>query len=62
MRQKKTDEEIIVILQTEWNRFDGRSTRLLRFLRDEIMVACEQSRFRDLWRKIALARTLPKEK
>jgi len=48
-RQKKTDAEILVLLRKNWHRFDGASTRLLRFLRDEALVACEQSRFRSLW-------------
>jgi hypothetical protein len=49
VRAKKSDEEILALLQKNWNRFDGASTRLLRFLRDDALVACEQSRFRSLW-------------
>jgi hypothetical protein len=52
-RERKTDKEIISLIDTEWKRFNGSSTHLLRFLRDEALVACEQSRFRDLWRKVA---------
>jgi hypothetical protein len=52
-RERKTDKEIISLINTEWKRFNGSSTHLLRFLRDEALVACEQSRFRDLWRKVA---------
>lgn len=48
-REKKTDAEIMTLLRKNWHRFDGSSTRLLRYLRDEAMVACEQGRFRDLW-------------
>lgn len=47
-RQRKTDEEIIALLTQNWNRFNGSATALLRFLRDEALVACEQSRFRSL--------------
>jgi hypothetical protein len=47
-RQRKTDAEIIALLQQNWNRFNGSATALLRFLRDEALVACEQSRFRSL--------------
>lgn len=49
MREKKTDAEIMTLLRKNWHRFDGSSTRLLRYLRDEAMVACEQGRFRSLW-------------
>lgn len=52
VRAKKSDEEIAVLLRQNWNKYDGASGRLLRFLRDEALVACEQSRFRDLWRQI----------
>jgi len=51
-REKKTDREIIVLLRDNWHRFGGASNRLLRFLRDDALVACEQSRFRNLWRAV----------
>lgn len=47
-RQRKTDAEIVALLQQNWNRFNGSATALLRFLRDDALVACEQSRFRSL--------------
>jgi hypothetical protein len=47
-RQRKTDEEIMALLRKNWARFNGSATPLLRFLRDEALVACEQSRFRSL--------------
>ncbi|MGF6923880.1 hypothetical protein OKW28_008077 [Paraburkholderia sp. 40] len=49
VRERKTDSEILALLRKNWDRFDGTSARLLRFLRDEALVACEQSRFRNLW-------------
>jgi hypothetical protein len=49
VRVRKTDSEILALLRKNWRRFDGASSRLLRYLRDEAMVACEQSRFRALW-------------
>ncbi|WP_434718142.1 hypothetical protein P5W98_00720 [Paraburkholderia sp. A1BS-2L] len=49
VREKKTDAEILALLRKNWHRFDGASTRLLRCLRDEELVACEQGRFRGLW-------------
>lgn len=48
-RAKKTDAEILVLLRKNWSRFGGASTRLLRYLRDEALVSCEQGRFRGLW-------------
>lgn len=57
LRVRRTDAEIITLLCSEWNRFNGSSSRLLRFLRDEAFVACEQSRFRDLWREAATIKT-----
>jgi hypothetical protein len=49
VRERKTDAEILALLRKNWHRFDGASTRLLRYLRDEALVACEQGRFRGLW-------------
>lgn len=47
-RQRKTDDEIIALLRQNWERLNGSATALLRYLRDEALVACEQSRFRKL--------------
>ncbi|MFM0562256.1 hypothetical protein [Paraburkholderia sediminicola] len=49
IRARKTDAEIMKLLTSKWGKFDGSSTRLLRYLRDDELVACEQSRFRNLW-------------
>jgi hypothetical protein len=50
-RTKASDEEIMQLLVRNWSRHAGQSSRLLRFLRDEALIACEQGRFRDLWRR-----------
>jgi hypothetical protein len=47
-RQRKSDEEIIALLRQHWHRLNGSATALLRYLRDDALVACEQSRFRTL--------------
>jgi hypothetical protein len=47
-RQRKTDDEIIQLLQQNWTRLNGSATALLRYLRDDALVSCEQSRFRTL--------------
>jgi hypothetical protein len=47
-RQRKTDDEIIALLRQNWKRLNGSATALLRYLRDDALVSCEQSRFRSL--------------
>ena len=53
-RVKKTDSEIAALLRKQWRKHDGKSSSLLRYLRDEAKVACEQSRFRDIWRSLEM--------
>ena len=48
-RRRADDDEILQLLRTHWDAYKGQSSRLLRFLRDDALVACEQSRFRALW-------------
>lgn len=48
-RPRLTDQEILCLLKANWEYNQGQSTRLLKFLRHEAGVACEQSRFRQLW-------------
>jgi len=47
-RQRMTDDDIVMLLRQNWERLQGSSTALLRFLRDDAQIACEQSRFRTL--------------
>jgi hypothetical protein len=47
-RKRCSDEELSALLLEHWHQMDGQSSRLLRFLRDEAVVACEQSRLRRL--------------
>lgn len=51
-RARATDEQIQELLRAQWTAQKGRSTKLLRFLRDDAQVACEQGRFRDIWRSV----------
>lgn len=51
-RQRMTDAQIASMLREQWTLYSGSSTRLHRYLRDKALVACEQSRFRTLWRKV----------
>lgn len=44
-RQRLSDPELLVLLRTHWAAAGGQSSRLLRVLRDDLGVACEQGRF-----------------
>lgn len=55
-RQKKTDQEIAGLIRQGWDQCNGGSTRLHRYLRDDQLVACEQSRFREIWRQVSAER------
>ena len=52
VRQRRTDAQIAQLIRQRWNACAGSSTRLHRYLRDEALVACEQSRFRSLWQQV----------
>ena len=51
-RQRKTDDEIIALLRHNWKRLNGSAAALLRYLRDDALVSCEQSRFRSLRQRL----------
>ncbi len=51
-REKVTNERISELIRNNWNSQEGSAYKLLRFLRDEAKVACEQSRFSGIWRTI----------
>lgn len=52
LRARATDAQIQELLRAQWKSQKGSSTKLLRFLRDDAHVACEQGRFRDIWRSL----------
>ncbi|MGE8165954.1 hypothetical protein ACQKRQ_38160 [Paraburkholderia sp. NPDC080076] len=52
LRNRMSDDEIAAILRENWIRFQGASTLLLRYLRDEAKVACEQRRFQGIWSQV----------
>ena len=54
--KRKTDAELREILTTHWDVMDGRSTRMLRMLRDDLGIACEQGRFAGLVRSLRAER------
>lgn len=55
--QRKPDEEIKELMSKHWSRVEGNSHRMLRLLRDELAVACEQARFRDLFAQVQSEQT-----
>jgi len=52
IRRRASDREIAYMLECVWADYQGSSTRLLRYLRDDALVSCEQSRFRRIWQDI----------
>jgi hypothetical protein len=57
-RQKCSDPELRGLIKKHWKTVDGRSTAMLRLFRDELQIACEQSRFQGLFKQVAEARGL----
>jgi hypothetical protein len=51
--QRMTDDEILKVLLAQWTRHSGSSTKLLRYLRDEARISCEQKRFSRLWQGLS---------
>jgi hypothetical protein len=51
-RAKASDAQIAELILGNWKIYGGSATKLLRFLRDDAKVACEQSRFSGIWRKV----------
>ena len=52
LRKKKTDAEIVSVIKKYWGPSKGSSSRLLRVLRDDLKISCEQRRFSNLWRYV----------
>lgn len=51
-RRRLDDSAVRALIASRWWSCEGRSAQLLRALRDEEAVACEQSRFAQLWREV----------
>ena len=51
-RQKMSDTEIINLIDQNWENMGGKAEKLLRWLRDEKQVACEQGRFSRMFNKV----------
>jgi len=54
-RRRLTDKEIKKHILSSWNEVGGRSGPMLRHFRDQLGLACEQSRFRTLFNEVAPA-------
>jgi hypothetical protein len=53
MGTRMSDDEIRNVLISQWTQHGGRSSRLLRYLRDEACISCEQKRFSRIWQALA---------
>lgn len=51
--KRMSDDEIRQTLTAQWTQHAGSSTRLLRYLRDEARISCEQKRFSRIWQALA---------
>ncbi len=51
-RTRLTDSEIGTTIRENWERGKGQSSSLLRIIRHELNIACEQARFRDIYHSI----------
>jgi hypothetical protein len=60
-REKKSDAEIVELMEQNWERLNGSGAALLRFLRDDVLVACEQGRFAKLRRGVQMKLKLKTE-
>lgn len=49
-RLRKTDIELIEIIHKHWDQAQGQASKMLRVLRDDLLISCEQKRFAGLFR------------
>lgn len=52
VRQRMDDRQIAVLIRRHWHDVRGGSSRMLRYLRDTLGVACEQKRFQGIFNQI----------
>ena len=53
-RIKLDDQQIKQLIQKNWSHCEGKRGSLHRFLRDTLLVACEQKRFGNLWNEVKI--------
>lgn len=51
-RTKASDAQIAALLRRKWRQHKGSSVQLLRYLRRDAQVACEQKRFQGIWASV----------
>lgn len=51
-RPRISDEQVQELIRRHWSDVEGQSSRMLRLLRDDLSVACEQGRFRALFQAV----------
>jgi hypothetical protein len=56
VRSRRTDAEMKALIRANWKAAGGRSGRMLRVLRDDLEIACEQSRFAKLFTEVSARR------
>ncbi len=60
-RQKLSDDEVKSQIRNSWDAVEGRSSIMLRYFRDNLGVACEQTRFKNLFKEVAIEREATNE-
>jgi len=55
-RVSQTDDQIRATILERWDQAKGQSSKMLRVLRDDLLVACEQKRFSQLFNQVKAAR------
>lgn len=51
--RRMSNDEIRRVLTEQWSQHGGSCTRLLRYLRDDARISCEQRRFSRIWNDLA---------
>ncbi|WP_372784816.1 hypothetical protein [Phenylobacterium sp.] len=55
-RKRLDDADLLALISAEWDAAGGRSGAMLRRLRDDLHIACEQSRLKTLFKTVAASR------
>jgi hypothetical protein len=56
VRTRASDSDLQIAIRTQWDAVQGRSGAMLRHIRDDLGMACEQGRFRTLFADVAAER------
>ena len=51
-RQSQTDEQLLAIIRANWRNAGGSASQMLRYVRSELGLACEQARMRGLYNRV----------